>query len=110
MNTGLGLLYYGQNYLIYPSAFPPGSRTGSSPFTRVIATWANLSPVADVPKPTDFGLQYEDIALDTPDHIKVRAYLLVQRKNIPQATPMDVAGDMSDEEVRYQLHRRLLKP
>lgn len=25
---GLGLLYYGQGYLIYPSAFPPGSRTG----------------------------------------------------------------------------------
>ena len=66
--------------------------------------------MADVPKPTDFGLQYEDVALDTPDHIKVRAYLLVQRKNIPQATPMDVAGDMSDEEVRYQLHSRLLKP
>ena len=27
-DIGLGLLYYGQNYLIYPSAFPPGSRTG----------------------------------------------------------------------------------
>ncbi|KAI6016771.1 hypothetical protein EDC04DRAFT_510250 [Pisolithus marmoratus] len=26
---GCGLLYYGQNYLIYPSAFPPESRTGS---------------------------------------------------------------------------------
>lgn len=27
--TGAGLLWYGQNYLIYPSAFPPGSRTGA---------------------------------------------------------------------------------
>ena len=25
---GIGLIYYGQNYLIYPSAFPPGSRIG----------------------------------------------------------------------------------
>ena len=25
---GVSLLYYGQEYLIYPSAFPPGSRTG----------------------------------------------------------------------------------
>lgn len=25
---GAGLLWYGQNYLIYPSAFPPGSRIG----------------------------------------------------------------------------------
>ncbi len=28
-SVGMGLLYYGQNYLIYPSAFPPGSRTGT---------------------------------------------------------------------------------
>jgi len=28
MHIGAGLLYYGQNYLIYPSAFPPGSRIG----------------------------------------------------------------------------------
>lgn len=27
--TGVGLIYYGQNYLIYPSAFPPGSRIGA---------------------------------------------------------------------------------
>ena len=26
--AGFGLLFFGQNYLIYPSAFPPGSRTG----------------------------------------------------------------------------------
>ena len=29
LRIGFGLLYYGQNYLIYPSAFPPGSRTGA---------------------------------------------------------------------------------
>lgn len=33
---GLGLLYYGQGYLIYPSAFPPGSR--ESMFMHVLST------------------------------------------------------------------------
>lgn len=26
--AGVGLVYYGQNFLIYPSAFPPGSKVG----------------------------------------------------------------------------------
>ena len=26
LRTGMGLLYYGQNFLIYPSAFPAGAR------------------------------------------------------------------------------------
>jgi len=75
----LGLLYYGQNYLIYPSAYPPGSRT-------------------EVSTPSDYNLDYEDVVLDTPDHVKVRAYLLVQRRNLPQGTSIGVADDMSDEE------------
>ena len=35
--TGFGLLYYGQNYLIYPSAFPPGSRTGVDGYPFVLS-------------------------------------------------------------------------
>jgi hypothetical protein len=31
VRAGVGLLYYGQNYLIYPAAFPPGARTGACP-------------------------------------------------------------------------------
>jgi len=27
--AGVGLLYYGQNFLVYPSAFPPGARNGT---------------------------------------------------------------------------------
>ena len=36
-NLGASLLWYGQNYLIYPSAFPPGSRTGSVVFSPKIS-------------------------------------------------------------------------
>ncbi|RPD56558.1 alpha/beta-hydrolase [Lentinus tigrinus ALCF2SS1-7] len=62
--VGFGLLFFGQNYLIYPSAFPPGSRT-------------------EVPVPTDFDLPYQDLPLTTPDGVKLRCYLLTQRKELP---------------------------
>ncbi|EIN04741.1 alpha/beta-hydrolase [Punctularia strigosozonata HHB-11173 SS5] len=75
--VGFGLLYYGQNYLIYPSAFPPGSRT-------------------DVPKPSDWGLDYEDLTLVTPDNVTLRNYLLLQRKHIPNATPMQTYPGETD--------------
>lgn len=55
--------------------------------------------MAEVSTPSDYNLDYEDVVLDTPDHVKVRAYLLVQRKNLPQGTSMGVADDMTDEEV-----------
>jgi fermentation-respiration switch protein FrsA (DUF1100 family) len=68
---GCGLLYYGQNYLIYPSAFPPGSRT-------------------DVDVPTKYGLVYEDLALRTEDGVTLRSYLLIQRKEITHAHALQV--------------------
>jgi len=63
MHVGFGLLFFGQNYLIYPSAFPPGSRT-------------------EVPIPTDFNLPYQDLELTTPDEVKLKCYLMVQRKDL----------------------------
>ncbi|KAI0288275.1 Alpha/Beta hydrolase protein [Russula brevipes] len=57
---GMGLLYYGQNFLIYPSAFPTGARE-------------------NVPTPADFSIPYADLELTTPDNIKIKAYLLLQR-------------------------------
>jgi len=71
---GCGLLYYGQNYLIYPSAFPPGSRT-------------------DVDVPTKYGLVYDDLALRTPDGVELRSYLLMQRKEISHTHAMQVDWD-----------------
>ncbi|KAH9916739.1 alpha/beta-hydrolase [Epithele typhae] len=81
--VGVGLLFFGQNYLIYPSAFPPGSRT-------------------EVPVPTDFDLPYEDLILTTPDNVKLRCYLLTQRKELPNhgVQPLEVEDDESNEEVR----------
>ncbi|KAG2034759.1 alpha/beta-hydrolase [Suillus americanus] len=78
---GCGLLYYGQNYLIYPSAFPPGSRT-------------------EVPVPKDFGLEYEDLPLVTEDGFTLRCYLLMQRTEISNshAARIDYADQQTHEE------------
>ncbi|KAJ7148762.1 Alpha/Beta hydrolase protein [Mycena crocata] len=81
--VGAGLLYYGQNYLIYPSAFPPGSRT-------------------DVPVPSAYGLPYEDLELKTPDGITLRCYLLPQSKELSKthaaATPVAGEDDVTEDE------------
>ncbi|THH26554.1 hypothetical protein EUX98_g7628 [Antrodiella citrinella] len=61
--VAFGLLYYGQNYLIYPSAFPPGSRT-------------------EVPTPSQYGLPYHDLELRTEDGVKLKCYLLVQTRHL----------------------------
>ncbi|KAH9991654.1 Alpha/Beta hydrolase protein [Russula compacta] len=57
---GMGLLYYGQNFLIYPSAFPAGARE-------------------NVPVPSDFSIPYTDLELTTPDNVKIKTFLLLQR-------------------------------
>ncbi|KIJ15799.1 hypothetical protein PAXINDRAFT_162855 [Paxillus involutus ATCC 200175] len=69
--VGCGLLYYGQNYLIYPSAFPPGSRT-------------------EVDVPSKYGLVYEDLELRTEDGITLRSYFLMQRREISHTHAMHV--------------------
>ncbi|KAL4063412.1 Alpha/Beta hydrolase protein [Scleroderma yunnanense] len=78
---GCGLLYYGQNYLIYPSAFPPGSRT-------------------EVDAPDKYGLLYKDLDLKTKDGVLLRCYLLTQRTEIGHAHALRVeaADEMSNEE------------
>ncbi|KJA22504.1 hypothetical protein HYPSUDRAFT_40881 [Hypholoma sublateritium FD-334 SS-4] len=77
---GVGLAYYGQNYLIYPSAFPPGSRT-------------------DVAAPSDFELPYENLELKTPDEVVLRCYLLPQRKDAGAGEAfLDIPAAMSEDE------------
>ncbi|KAJ2935289.1 hypothetical protein H1R20_g1806, partial [Candolleomyces eurysporus] len=61
---GAGLLWYGQNYLIYPSAFPAGSRT-------------------EVSLPSEYGMPYKDVELKTPDNVLLRCYALIQSKSLP---------------------------
>lgn len=58
----------------------------------------------DVPVPSAFGLPYEELVLETPDRVKVRAYLMVQRKDLTQSDSVVLSGrgssGMSDDEVR----------
>ncbi|KAI9511255.1 alpha/beta-hydrolase [Russula earlei] len=76
---GMGLLYYGQNFLIYPSAFPAGARE-------------------NVPVPSDYSIPYTDLELTTPDDVKIRAFLLLQRPVLNMnETPIEWDGQ-SDEE------------
>ena len=46
--AGMGLLYYGQNFLIYPSAFPAGAR--ESAFTLCPLTLSVLTNMCDPPR------------------------------------------------------------
>jgi abhydrolase domain-containing protein 13 len=66
----------------------------------------SLSLSIDVSVPSEFGLPYEELILDTPDHVKVRAFLLVQRKELAVGENGEVVHSehggsrMSDGEVR----------
>ncbi|TCD66870.1 hypothetical protein EIP91_000768 [Steccherinum ochraceum] len=77
--VAFGLLYYGQNYLIYPSAFPPGSRT-------------------EVPVPSQYGLPYHDLELNAEDGVKLKCYLLVQSKQLDQPATVTEAVSAEDEQ------------
>ncbi|KAG9219795.1 hypothetical protein CCMSSC00406_0008172 [Pleurotus cornucopiae] len=87
--VGAGLLWYGQNYLIYPSAFPPGSRT-------------------DVPIPSDFGLPYEDLVLHTPDGVTLRSYLLLQSKVLDNPQTAEIAFDRRETDEQFRASRPLV--
>jgi len=77
---GIGLLYYGQNYLIYPSAFPSGSRI-------------------DVLLPSKFGLHYEDLELKTPDGVILKCYLIPQKKDLGAGSVyVDIKAGVTEEE------------
>jgi hypothetical protein len=47
-HAGMGLLYYGQNFLIYPSAFPAGAR--ESVFTLCLLAHSVLTDMCDPPR------------------------------------------------------------
>ncbi|KAI0036346.1 alpha/beta-hydrolase [Vararia minispora EC-137] len=76
--AGIGLLYYGQNYLIYPSAFPQGSRE-------------------QVPVPSEFGLPYTDLTLTTPDGVKIKAFLLTQRRHLEIHGAAEIPWSLEDD-------------
>ncbi|CED84403.1 Predicted alpha/beta hydrolase BEM46 [Phaffia rhodozyma] len=59
----VGAVYIGQNKLIYPSAYPEGSRT-------------------KVDLPTEFDMPFEDVELTAPDGTKLKAYLMLANANV----------------------------
>ena len=108
--TGFGLLFFGQNYLLYPFEFPPGSRTGA--FQRSPRATVFWTPVAEVPVPTDFDLPYQDPHLTTPDGVKLKCFLLTQRKELLKhgAKLIHSPEDETDEEVRSFLYESIHFP
>ncbi|PCH41916.1 alpha/beta-hydrolase [Wolfiporia cocos MD-104 SS10] len=89
--AGLGtvcfsLLFFGQNFLIYLPAYPPGSRTA-------------------VASPGDHGLPYQDVELRTSDNIKLRCYMFVQRKDISQLGALDVESSEDETEEQFSSRR-----
>ncbi|KAI9449635.1 ARM repeat-containing protein [Lactarius psammicola] len=93
----MGLLYYGQNFLIYPSAFPAGVRESEllSPFPQVAG-----ADYTHVHIPTDFSIPYADVELMTPDNVKIKAFLVLQRAvlNMGEMSVEWEEGSPSDED------------
>jgi hypothetical protein len=96
-STGVGLIWYGQNYLIYPSAFPPGSRIGESELISRCPSWLTHLVGPDVATPADYDLPYIHLDLKTEDDVTLKCYLLVQRKKHISASAMT-----EEEVVRLQ--------
>jgi len=60
-----------------------------------------------VPTPADYGLPYEDVTLDTPDGIKIKCYLLVQRRHLLGSgsgdKEPDGEGDTAEEDRKVRI-------
>ncbi|KAJ7729820.1 Alpha/Beta hydrolase protein [Mycena metata] len=97
--VGAGLLYYGQNYLIYPPHF---HRDPGQVRSRRARWCGKLNYAEDVPVPSTYGLPYEDLELKTSDGITLRCYLLPQSKQLSKthtaATPVPGEDDTTEDE------------
>jgi len=62
------------------------------------------SLISDVPVPSDFSIPYTDLELTTPDNIKIRAFLLLQRPILDMNETPVKWDEKSEEEVRPQGH------
>ncbi|KAJ3784991.1 Alpha/Beta hydrolase protein [Lentinula aff. detonsa] len=81
-----GLLYYGQSYLIYPSAFTKIGEDDGAPS-----------------KPASYGLHHELVDLKTKDGETLKCYLLLQKKDLPQVCATESGySEMADEQLVSQ--------
>ena len=53
-----------------------------------------------VPTPADHGLPYQDLTLDTEDGVKLKSFLLMQRRHLPGEEPRDSDADVAEEDRR----------
>lgn len=84
--TGV-LLYACQTKLIYPSDVPAGlSHVSHELITRPIRSLHVSGSRTDVPTPDQFGMPFEDVSLETPDGVKIKAFLMLQRAK-PELKP-----------------------
>lgn len=106
--TGAGLVYYGQNYLIYPSAYISLGPEADSTFFALVPAGSDTSWVSVIPTPqADFGLPSEELELKTSDGVLLRCYLLPQLKELPlpkrmssiPLTPIPTSANETDDEV-----------
>lgn len=63
-----------------------------------------------MPTPADYGLPYEDLTLDTPDGVRIKSYLLVQRRYLSGDKSIDKDASNTDtaEEDRMVCHWLIL--
>lgn len=64
---------------------------------------------SDVPTPADHGLPYKDITLNTLDGIKIKCYLLVQRRHLLGSSSDDKeqASDVDTAEEDRKVNRAI---
>jgi hypothetical protein len=67
--------------------------------TRPISR-GHSSSISDVPVPSDFSIPYTDLELTTPDNIKIRAFLLLQRPVLDMNETPVKWDEKSEEQVR----------
>ena len=64
--------------------------------------WSRTHLFAEVAAPIDFGLPYQDVELVTPDDVKLRCYLMVQRKDMSNVNGayVETKAEETDDQVR----------
>jgi hypothetical protein len=90
---------HGQRVLIYPGSVI--QRPDPGPFSHE-TVWSLLIAFLLVSTPAEVGLPYEEINLKTSDGIKLRAYVLVQKRELKGARTIRTSVS-TDAEVSARL-------
>lgn len=62
-------------------------------------------PVLDVPLPSNFGLHYEDLELETSDGVMLKCFLISQKKDLGAGSShIEISRKITEEEVSICFH------